>query len=193
MSLRFACERCGQVYETAAGAIGRGLECRICGLIQRIEGAVYELAPVPVQVPAADSAVSLRTESCVAEPRPVLGFWPDLVRAAGYESSRIAGLTLVLIVLSGLDLLMTFTLLGISPTFYESNPVAQFFFQRWNMAGMALFKFGVIGAVVAMGELIERRRPGWGQFVLAVGCVGAIVAIVQGMRLYMGHQPGLDF
>ncbi len=63
--------------------------------------------------------------------------------------------------------------------------MAQWFFARWNMAGMALFKFGVMGGVIALGEIIERKRPGWGRFVLGVGCVAAAYAVITGLRLYM--------
>jgi hypothetical protein len=66
--------------------------------------------------------------------------------------------------------------------------VAQWFFARWNIAGMVLFKFSIIGGVIAVSEFIERRRPGWGQFVLLIGCVGAAYAIYQGFNLYLHHD-----
>jgi hypothetical protein len=81
---------------------------------------------------------------------------------------------------------MTFALLRANPAAFESNPVARWFFARWNMVGMVLFKFSVIGCVIALSEFIERRRPGWGRFVLLVGCVGAGYAVYQGLSLYMG-------
>jgi len=82
---------------------------------------------------------------------------------------------------------MTFTLLRTSNAFFESNPVAQWFFARWNIAGMAVFKFSIIGAVIAVSEFIERRRPGLGRFVLLVGCFGAAYAVYKGFNLYMGY------
>jgi hypothetical protein len=85
------------------------------------------------------------------------------------------------------DLFMTYTLLRTGPHFFESNPVAQWFFARWNMAGMALFKFSVMAGVIALGEIIERHRPGWGRFVLALGCLGAAYAVFTGLRLYLLH------
>jgi hypothetical protein len=83
---------------------------------------------------------------------------------------------------------MTFTLLRTSPTFFESNPIAQWFFARWNIAGMVAFKFSIVGAVIAVSEFIERRRPGWGRFVLLIGCAGAAYALYKGVGLYMNHQ-----
>ena len=64
--------------------------------------------------------------------------------------------------------------------------MARWFFARWNMAGMVLFKFTLIGGVIALSELIERHRPGWGRFVLLVGCLGAGYAVYQGLRLTLG-------
>jgi cell shape-determining protein MreD len=73
------------------------------------------------------------------------------------------------------------------PAFYESNPVAQWFFTRWNIAGMAVFKFSAIGLVVAIGEVVERQRPGWGRAVILIGCLATAAVVVQGLRLLVGH------
>jgi hypothetical protein len=55
------------------------------------------------------------------------------------------------------------------------------------MAGMTLFKFGAIALAITLGEVIERRRPGWGQAVLLIGCAATAAVVWHGMRLYMGH------
>jgi len=93
-----------------------------------------------------------------------------------------------LIILSAADLLMTFFLLQRSPVFFESNPIAHWFFAKWNMAGMVFFKFSIIGGVILLSEIIERHRPGWGRFVLFIGCVGAAYAVFHGFRLYISHD-----
>jgi hypothetical protein len=85
---------------------------------------------------------------------------------------------------------MTYALLRAGRGVYEANPVARWFFARWNMAGMVGFKFAIIAGVIALAELIERRRPGRGKFVLAVGCLGAIYAVAVGLRLYLGLGLG---
>ena len=61
--------------------------------------------------------------------------------------------------------------------------------QRWNIAGMVVFKFASIGTAIAIGEFVERRRPGWGKFVLLVGCAAAAAAFWHGLRLYLGFDP----
>ena len=91
--------------------------------------------------------------------------------------------------LSITDLFVTFTLLRTSHRFYESNPIAMWIFQRWNIAGMTIFKFGAIALAITLGELIERRRPGWGKAVLLIGCAAAAAVVWHGLRLYLGFEP----
>lgn len=95
----------------------------------------------------------------------------------------------MLAALSAADVFTTYLLLRSGSHFYESNPVAQWFFARWNMAGMVLFKFSVIAVVIAISDFVERRRPGWGRFVLLIGCVGAGYAVFKGLSLYLNHGP----
>ncbi len=102
------------------------------------------------------------------------------------ETSRVQNLACWFVALSLGDLLMTYVLLQEGPHFRESNAIAQFFFRRWNILGMTLFKVAVVIVVVALGEVIERHRPGWGRLVLLAGCGAAAYAIVRGMRLYLG-------
>jgi hypothetical protein len=83
---------------------------------------------------------------------------------------------------------MTASLLHAHPAFYESNPLAHWFFARWNLAGMVLFKFSLVAGVIALSELIERRRPGWGKLILWLGCLGALYAFAKGFRLYLGIE-----
>ncbi len=53
---------------------------------------------------------------------------------------------------------------------------------------MVFFKFSIIGGVILLSEIIERKRPGWGRFVLMVGCLGAAYAVFQGGRLYLASE-----
>ena len=94
---------------------------------------------------------------------------------------------LLLIIISAADLILTHRLLQQQGPFYESNPVAQWVFARWNVAGMTAFKFGLVGVVVVIGEYVERRRPGWGKGVVLFGCATAALAFVQGLRLWIRH------
>ena len=95
-----------------------------------------------------------------------------------------------LILLSVFDLLMTYVLLRQGMQFYEANPVARWWFTRWNIAGMTAFKFLMVGVAVASCEVIERRRPFWGRAVLWLGIVAAAVVFLRGGRcLSRGSRP----
>ena len=78
------------------------------------------------------------------------------------------------------DRFETFDLLRTGPAFIESNPVAQWFFARRNIAGLVAFTFSIIGAVIVVSEFIERRRPCWGRFMLLIGCAGGAYALDKG-------------
>jgi hypothetical protein len=95
----------------------------------------------------------------------------------------VGPISIVLIVLSIGDLLVTYTLLRRGGGAFEANPIARWFFDRWNMAGMTGFKFGMVAFVVLLGETIERHRPGLGRAILGFGCLGAAAVMIQGLRL----------
>ncbi|HMP17502.1 MAG TPA: DUF5658 family protein, partial [Gemmatales bacterium] len=54
------------------------------------------------------------------------------------------------------DLGMTYFLLSYDSQFYESNPIANWFFEHWNIAGMTFFKFAVVAFVIIIAEFVER-------------------------------------
>ena len=112
----------------------------------------------------------------------------EAFRAGAREPSRLQGAALCLVALSAADVFVTYSLLRRGGGFYESNPVALWFFVRWNIAGMALYKFAIIGGVVAIGEVVERRRPGWGRAVLLLGSAAAAGVVIHGLRLLAGHE-----
>lgn len=93
---------------------------------------------------------------------------------------------LLFVALSAADLFMTYRLLWKS-RFYESNPIAQFFFSRWNIAGLTLFKFGLVIFIIVLAEIIERHRPRVGQAILILGCAAATAAAIHGYRLEAEH------
>jgi DNA-directed RNA polymerase subunit RPC12/RpoP len=190
MTITVYCASCGRKYSAPRTSVGKRYRCKTCGHVQRIVGpegppqepSVYAVAPEPV--------LPSRRPPRAEAPRPSKSRadrWPAVLRFAVFEESQVQGIACGLLFLSAADLFMTFTLLRTSNAFFESNPLAQWFFARWNIAGMALFKFSIIGAVVVVSEFIERRRPGWGRFVLLIGCCGAAYAVYKGFNLYMGH------
>lgn len=102
--------------------------------------------------------------------------------------SVVQYLALCLVGLSLADLLMTYLLLRAGSEFYEANPVALWFFSRWNILGMTLFKFAMVCVVIALGEVIERNRPGWGRILLVAACAATAFVVARGLRLYVGLE-----
>jgi predicted Zn finger-like uncharacterized protein len=205
MSLHIPCARCGTVFTIDEQLAGRKIRCQTCGQIQRIPIApvtsvakesrsalsVYALAPEPLTSPpekASERQVSTRKPRRTNTKQSVEMNWHRLFRAGTGESSLLEAESLGLIALSVADLLVTYALLQRSPAFYEANPVAQWFFVRWNIAGMALFKFSAMGLVVVIGEIVEHHRPGWGRGLLTVSCLATAAVVFQGLRLLFGHQ-----
>ncbi|CAN5788389.1 hypothetical protein BH23PLA1_BH23PLA1_28540 [soil metagenome] len=92
-----------------------------------------------------------------------------------------------LLVLSATDIFLTHALLRQGQRFYESNPVADWFFQRYNIAGLVAYKFLIISVVIVICEFVERRRPGLGRRVLQIGIVAAGGVVVYSLSLIVRH------
>lgn len=193
MKTEFSCSQCGELFNSDRNLIGRRVRCLTCGLIQRIAVArevssaapgSYELAPALSRslCPPHEKYSPPPTSRSSHRPRSA---WLQHVRPWIFETSQVQGIGAWLVALSAADLLMTFVLLRKSPAYFEANPIAQWFFAKWNITGMVFFKFSMIAGVILLSEIIERNRPGWGRFVLWVGCIGAAYAVFTGGRLYM--------
>lgn len=181
--ISFPCARCRATVSAAAGQGGRRGRCRHCGTIQIIPEATpgYALAEVPpVMIPAPRPIAPAAAGGAAGRRKRALPGW---FHASAREPSVLEAEIVALILLSLADLLVTYHLLKRGPSFYESNPVAQFFFARWNIAGMAIFKFSLVGFVVVVGEVAERRRPGLGRLVVLIGCVASLAVVGYGVRL----------
>jgi hypothetical protein len=94
--------------------------------------------------------------------------------------------SVLFLMLSAADLLTTYRLLW-HGRFYESNPIAQWFFVRWNFAGMTAFKFTMAAFIIVISEVIERKRPRVGRAILILGSVAAAYAALHGLRLEAEH------
>ena len=207
MTLKFWCARCGRAMYAGADQAGKAATCAGCGYAQSVPAAVrhetgdggnggpgmepkagvYQFAAPPLERPGTRAGARELTEGPVRSPKDVL--W-DVIHGIALDHSRLQLPSLMLICLSIADILVTFRLLRISQAYYESNPVAYWFFSRWDMRGMIAFKFSSIALAIVAGEIIERRRPGLGRLVLWVGSVAATAVVWHGFRLYMG-LPGL--
>jgi hypothetical protein len=107
-------------------------------------------------------------------------------RARWDVRSLLPAESLLFVALSAADLLMTYRLLW-HGQFFEANPVAQWFFVRWNIAGMTFFKFGLVIFIIVLAETIERHRPRVGRAILLLGCLAAAAVFIHGLRLHWTH------
>jgi hypothetical protein len=195
MKTEFTCLRCEVVCTTNSDLAGGQVRCHSCGFVQRIPDASvtpsvapsgYQLLPAPSLPSRPVPAQPVFARPASPQPAHRSRFnWLDHVRPWVFETSQVQGIGTWLIILSAADLLMTFALLRKNPAFYESNPIAFWFYSRWDMKGMVFFKFSIIAGVILLSEIIERKRPGWGRLVLLIGCIGAAYAVFTGGRLYM--------
>ncbi len=109
------------------------------------------------------------------------------VRAVAGEPLRLEREAGWLVVFSICDLLMTYALLWQGAHFFEANPLARWWFARWNIAGMTAYKFLLVGVVIAISEYAERHKPGYGRLVLWIGIIGAAYAFLYGASLFYRH------
>ncbi|RMF37411.1 MAG: hypothetical protein D6753_17585 [Planctomycetota bacterium] len=60
----------------------------------------------------------------------------------------------------------------------EANPIAAFFFYRWNFSGLVAFKMALVAAICVIAQLIAVRNPQAARGVLVAGIVivGTVVA-----------------
>jgi len=105
-------------------------------------------------------------------------------RAFVQESSRLRWFILPLIVLSVCDVLVTHRLLTLSPHFYESNPVANWIFTRYEFGGMIALKFIGIALAILIAEYVERHRRHVGKVILIFGNLITAGVVGYGLHLY---------
>ncbi|MEW4567140.1 DUF5658 family protein [Tautonia sp. JC769] len=92
-----------------------------------------------------------------------------------------------LILLSVLDVFLTWALLARGPQFIESNPVAAWVFHRYNIKGLVAYKFLLIAGVVVIAEGVEYARAGRGKLVLRIGIIAAAAVVIYSGMLNLRH------
>jgi hypothetical protein len=183
----FTCSACGRKQVMPDQFAGEPVQCGACGRVQRIGKPV----PTPSEQDVFEMAASPASWHEPVKPPPQQDLpsqerWYALLRSGIFESSQVQAVACAFVVLSFMDFFLTYSLLRAHPMFYESNPVAHWFFERWNVVGLIAFKFSVVGGAIVLSEFIERRRRGWGRLVLWIGCLGTAYAVYKGAILHLG-------
>ena len=80
------------------------------------------------------------------------------------------------ILVNALDVFMTFILLNLEG-FRESNLIANYVLERWGMAGMVYFKFGLVAFITVVAQIVARKKLAVGRWLLNFGSfvTGAVV------------------
>jgi hypothetical protein len=88
--------------------------------------------------------------------------------------------TTLFILVNVLDIFMTYTLLRLGGL--EANPIANFFFRRWNVQGMVFFKMTVVAIVTILAQAIARYNLLRAKQVLILGTIIVVIVV-----LYSGY------
>lgn len=121
---------------------------------------------------------------------PENSFWPRWLRPFALENSRLQWWIVAFVLVSMADLIVTYFLLSLNANFYESNPIANWFFTHWNIAGMTFFKFAVVAFIIVISEIVERQRAGTGKFVLILGILVTGAVVYYSCTLYRRYTSG---
>ena len=99
--------------------------------------------------------------------------------------------TSLFLLVSGLDLLITCLLLGVSVqggfklTFYECNPIADFFLHRWGIEGFVSFKLFMMIFIATIVQIIAREMLETARKVINFGNVVVAVVVIYASTLYL--------
>lgn len=93
----------------------------------------------------------------------------------------------VFVLVNLMDVVMTSLLLS-TGSFYESNPIADYFIQGWGLVGMTAFKLVLVGFVLAITNLVAIWKIDTARNVLYFGIatVGTVVAYSVSLLMFFG-------
>jgi hypothetical protein len=84
---------------------------------------------------------------------------------------------LVYLLLSGVDLLLTWLLVDSLGGAYEANPLAADILARYGWSGLALFKGGCVALVLATATWLWRCRPRTARLLLGLGSASSVAVV----------------
>lgn len=96
--------------------------------------------------------------------------------------------TSMFILVNVIDFLMTYLLL-ISGLFRESNPVADYFLNRWGpVKGLLYFKMSMVAFVCVISQVIATQHLEQARWVLRIGIVVVSGVVVYSLVMYLKHS-----
>ncbi len=105
-------------------------------------------------------------------------------------SSKLASLEIektLFVMVSLLDLLMTSLLLR-TGSFFETNPLADFFISGWGLVGMTGFKLVLVALILMVVNLIAIWRVSTARGILLFGSLFTGSIVVYSLSLWLGYH-----
>lgn len=103
------------------------------------------------------------------------------VRLLSLPDLRYSRAHMLLVFLSGLDIILTWTILAMEGQ--ELNPLAAAVIDHIGLPGMVAFKFCLVAFVMIMSEVIGRKRPKVGRKVgtwaIGLSAIPVVLAVAQ--------------
>ncbi len=94
--------------------------------------------------------------------------------------------TRAFVALNIMDLVMTFFLLN-HGGFRESNKIADFFLDRWGIAGMVWYKIIFVMLIVVIAQIVARERIKTARWLLYFGCLAMGGVVIYSAYLYFAY------
>ncbi len=79
------------------------------------------------------------------------------------------------VLVSTLDIWMTYILLTTTDNIVEGNPIAAFFTDRWGASGMVKFKFALVAFVAVAAQIIAQKKPKTARAILVFGTMVVVI------------------
>ncbi len=93
--------------------------------------------------------------------------------------------TTYFILVNVLDIFLTYLLLVVGAV--ESNPIANFFLERWGFSGMIAYKMVMVAFVCVLAQIVARRNLPRARMLLWLGCLIVGAVVLYSVRLLVGQ------
>ena len=100
---------------------------------------------------------------------------------------RLESETAWFVLLNVCDALATYLLLRRNTGYFESNPIARWFFHGWGFEGMVWFKVAMVLFVVTVAQLAARKDEQLARTLLVFGCIAVGSVFVYSFWLGTQH------
>lgn len=101
------------------------------------------------------------------------------------ESLPLQNETTYFILVNVLDIFMTYLVMSFGAV--ESNPIANFFYDRYGFAGMIAFKLILVAIVCTTSQIVARKNMRYAKFILWTGIIVVGLVVLYSMKLLSGQ------